>query len=116
MSKTLINISAMIKSLRENSGFTQKNIADYLKVDQSLISKFESGERPINVDMLEKLAVLFGVEMSAFSEESNINPLSFALRASEISEADLETISAINKIALNSNFMTKLLEGGGTDG
>jgi len=32
-----------------------------------------------------------------------------ALRASEINEDDLEMISAINRITLNLNFMTKLL-------
>lgn len=110
MNKSLINIGATIKSLRENSGFTQKNIANFLKVDQSLISKFESGERPISADMLDKLAALFGISMSVFYESADIKPLSFALRANEISEEDLETICVINRIALNSNFMTKLLE------
>ena len=43
------------------------------------------------------------------------NRISFALRASEINEDDLETISAINRIALNSNFMTQLLGGNGID-
>jgi len=40
----------------------------------------------------------------------DIKPLSLALRASEINEADLETISAINRIALNVDFMTRLLK------
>lgn len=111
MDKLLINIGSKIKVLRENCGFTQNNIAKYLNVDQSLISKFESGERPISADMLEKLATLFGCNMSAFNETTEkIKPLSFAFRASEICEEDLETISKINKIALNSDFMTKLLE------
>ena len=111
MKRSLISIGSKIKSLRENSGFTQNNIAKYLKVDQSLISKFEVGERPISADMLEKLATLFGCNMSVFNEASDkFKPLSFALRASEIYEEDLETVCAINRIALNSAFMTKLLE------
>ena len=45
-----------------------------------------------------------------FSQDSiPTNRISFALRASEISEDDLETISDINRIALNLNFMARLL-------
>jgi len=111
MKNSLNKIGSIIKDLRENSGFTQKNIANYLQVDQSLISKFEAGERPMSADKLEKLATLFGASMSIFNEtEGKVNPLSFALRANEINEEDLETVCVINKIALNSDFMTELLK------
>ena len=111
MKSSIVNIGLKVKSLRESSGFTQANIAKYLKVDQSLISKFEGGERAISVDMLEKLTTLFGCSISDFNENTdNFKPLYFALRASQICEDDLETIYAINRIALNSTFMTKLLE------
>jgi transcriptional regulator with XRE-family HTH domain len=117
MDSPLISIGNRLKSLRESSGFTQGNIAKYLKVDQSLISKFETGERALTADMLEKLAVLFGVDMTAFnSGASNIKPLVFALRASEINEEDLDAISAVNRIALNCSFMTRLLEGNRPNG
>lgn len=96
--------------MREQSGFTQINIAKYLQVDQSLISKIEKNERSIASDMLEKLSALFGVPIESFSEESvPANRISFSLRASEINEDDLETISAINRIAMNLSFMTRLL-------
>ncbi|MBN1637238.1 MAG: helix-turn-helix transcriptional regulator [Deltaproteobacteria bacterium] len=112
MKNSLNKIGSTIKALRESSGLTQSNIANYLKVDQSLISKFEAGERPISADKLEKLLTLFGASMSIFNEtEGKIKPLSLALRANEISEEDLEIVCAINKIALNCDFMTRLLKG-----
>jgi len=117
MDSPLVNIGSSLKSLRENSGFTQGNIAKYLKVDQSLISKFETGERALTADMLEKLAVLFGVDMTALNGDvTNIKPLVFALRASEINEEDMDAISAVNRIALNCSFMTRLLEGNKPNG
>lgn len=112
MNDTTINIGENIKALREQSGFTQSNLAKYLKVDQSLISKIEKNERLITSDMLDKLAALFGITTESFNRASiPTKRISFALRASEINEDDLETISVINRIALNSNFMTQLLGG-----
>lgn len=116
MNNTIGRIGENIKALREQSGFTQSNLAQYLRVDQSLISKIEKNERPITSDMLDKLAALFGVTTDSFNGQSiPTNRISFALRASEINEDDLETISAINRIALNSNFMTRLLGGNCVD-
>jgi len=116
MNSTINRIGENIKALREQSGFTQSNIAKYLQVDQSLISKIEKNERPITSDMLEKLSALFGVTTESFNGESiPTNRVLFTLRASEINEDDLETISAINRIAMNLNFMTRLLGGRGID-
>lgn len=112
MSNTIERIGPNIKALREQSGFTQSNLAQYLKVDQSLISKIEKNERFATSDMLDKLSALFGVPADSFYGNAiPENRISFALRASQINEDDLETISAINRIALNLNFMTKLLGG-----
>lgn len=116
MNDLMINIGGKIKSLREQSGFTQANIAKYLKVDQSFISKVEKNERLITTDMLERLSALFGITIENFyAEDMEAKQITFALRASEINENDLETISSINRIALNLNFMTKTLDGGHND-
>jgi len=77
----------------------------------------EKGKRALTSDMIDKLSALFGVQPSALHEaESVVRPLTFALRANEILEEDLEVISSLNRIALNSIFMTDLLEGGNAYG
>ena len=101
-----------IKILRDNMGFSQSTIARFLNVDQSLISKVEKGERSLSTDMLEKLACLFGISIDAIESNSiETSNLSFAFQASDLSAEDLETISAINRIALNSEYMAELLKG-----
>jgi len=104
-------IGETIKALRENAGFNQQSIATFLKVDQSLVSKIEKGERNISSDMLEKLASLFGVsENSIVNSSTTFKPLSCAFRCSDLTVDEMEAICAINKIALNSEFMHKVLE------
>ena len=52
-----------IKTLREGIGFTQSNIASFLNVDQSLISKIEKGERGIKASMVPLIADVFDVSV-----------------------------------------------------
>ena len=110
MDKALINLGTKLKELREQAGFTQSNIANFLKVDQSLVSKIEKGERSITTDMLERLSTLFGVSVATlltrYVEEQT---MSYSLRAKDIDTNDYEMISAIHRIALNSDFMTEKL-------
>lgn len=98
--------------LRKRSGFTQNIVAEYLGVDQSYISKCEKGERQFSADLLEKAAELFGCTMDYFVNESCSHvEMPIALRANSVTNEDLSTIAAINKIALNLRFMEALLEG-----
>lgn len=52
-----------IRDLREDRDLTQRQIADYLMCDQSLYSKYEREERPIPLDLADKLADYFGVSL-----------------------------------------------------
>lgn len=105
-------IGENIRYLRENAGYTQSSLAQFLNVDQSLVSKIEKGERNLSADMLEKIATLFGVTVRQLeSQPIAESKLSFAFRGSDLSTSEMEAITAINKIALNSEFMTTILKG-----
>ncbi len=49
-----------IRDLREDHDKTQREIAEYLFCDQSLYSKYERGIRPVPVEIIIKLALLYG--------------------------------------------------------
>jgi transcriptional regulator with XRE-family HTH domain len=101
------------KRAREANGLSQMNVAEFLKVDQSLISKFEKGERSLQSDMLERLANLFGYKVTDFECSRGIHAqrIKVAFRSSGISANDMEAIHDIKRIALNLFFMADLIGG-----
>ncbi|WP_346866636.1 MULTISPECIES: helix-turn-helix transcriptional regulator [unclassified Clostridium] len=103
--------SRRFKSLRESSNLTQGQIASFLNIDQSYVSKFEKGERKLSVDILEKMCNLFGCTLRYFeSEDEKYTPMSIAFRSNSLQNEDLEAIAAINKVALNIRFINLMLE------
>lgn len=50
-----------LKALRNENSLTQEELAKKIYVDRSLISKWESGDRFPNQDMLKRLAILFNL-------------------------------------------------------
>ncbi|MBK1725561.1 helix-turn-helix domain-containing protein [Halorhodospira neutriphila] len=51
-----------IRQARRQAGLTQAQLAEQLGVAQSGISRIESGERPVTVEMLQAIAEALGVE------------------------------------------------------
>lgn len=100
-----------LKMMREKAGLRQEQIADYLGVTQAFISKVETGERNLTVDQLESVVNLYGYSLAAFADTEETHPIQFAFRAQDVSQEDLRTIADIGKIAINSRFMAKALEG-----
>ncbi|MDP4086004.1 MAG: helix-turn-helix transcriptional regulator [Bacillota bacterium] len=55
------SIGRRIKALREKKSWSQLFVAEKLKIDNSVLSKIESGKRGIEVPLLDKFADLFEV-------------------------------------------------------
>ena len=105
-----------IRILRENAGFTQGNLAEFLHVDQSLISKIEKGERSMSTETLNRITDLFGVTLKEIQDpQLKTSALSFALRGSTFTVEEMDALAAINRIALNCDFMQELLKGNSND-
>lgn len=101
-----------VKELREQAGLTQAHVASYVKVDQSLISKIEKGERAMSSEMMEKLSALFCYPLvSVISKSTGVTSFRFAFRTSGIEAQDLLAMAAVNRIALNQLQMDELAGG-----
>ena len=100
-----------LRMMREEAGLRQGQIADYLGVTQTFISKVETGERNLTVDQLESVVNLYGYSLAAFADTmEDVHPIQFAFRAQDVRQEDLRIIADIGKIAINSRFMAKALE------
>lgn len=60
-----------IRDLREDHDLKQKQIADYLLCDQSLYSKYERQERPLPLELADKLADYYGVSVDYLIGRTN---------------------------------------------
>src|SRR5688572_1837119 len=94
----------IMKSLRERFGYVQEKVADFLGISRELVSMYETGEREIPIEVLEKLSDLFYVDPEIFltddpaEAEANV---AFAFRKDEFDPHDLKEIAAFGKIVKN---------------
>lgn len=73
----------LIKDLREDHDYSQKYVADYLKVNRSTYASWENGDNYIPLKIVDKLSILYNVPMSfllGISKKRNyksINPMNY---------------------------------------
>ena len=53
-------IGKRLQELRESKGLSQSDLANYLGISQPLLSQIESGNRNLNLSLLDKLCALYG--------------------------------------------------------
>lgn len=88
-------IGEKLKMLRKERGLTQSQVAEKIGQERSTIACYENGSRKPAVDVLEKIASLYGVTLDYFSDKSDSDiMLQLLAQSSEffksvgISEAD----------------------------
>lgn len=105
-------IASNIKRLREASGFTQDAVAGFLGVKRSAYSNYETGERELPLQLMEKISDLYGCDMyDLYSSEETVvsNMLATAFRVDTLSKEDMEQIASFKRIVKNSLKMDILL-------
>jgi len=105
-------IGKNIKSYREKLHLSQEEIAEFLGVSRELISYYENGHREVQLEKLEKLADLFGIELiNLLEEDLSIMEadLAFAFRSDSLVQRDLEHISNFHRIIKNYLKMKQIL-------
>ncbi|MEO5832907.1 MAG: helix-turn-helix transcriptional regulator [Nakamurella sp.] len=57
-------LSALLRSLREQAGLRQVDVAEALEVPQSFVSKYETGERRLDLVELRQVSKVLGLELA----------------------------------------------------
>jgi transcriptional regulator with XRE-family HTH domain len=95
-----------IKLIREKIGLSQEEVAKYLGIKRELISYYETGSRPVPLELMERLADFYGIDLADLLSDNkevlNAN-LAFALRTieDELDKEDLENIASFKKVVMN---------------
>jgi transcriptional regulator with XRE-family HTH domain len=59
-------LTALLRACREEAGLRQVDVAERLGVHQSFVSKYETGERRLDLVELEQVCAAVGIALSAF--------------------------------------------------
>ncbi len=62
-------LCALLRELRRDAGLTQVQVAERLEMPQSFVSKYESGERRLDVVELRHVAAAIGTTLAAVVAE-----------------------------------------------
>lgn len=111
--KLFMTIGEILKQFRERMGLTQAVVADFLGIKREVLSYYENDTREAPIEILEKLAHLYGIELTDFFEENeNLMQanIAFAFRAENLSEGDLTQIASFRKIIKNHFKLLELKE------
>lgn len=102
------SIGERLKKLRQDYGFTQKQVADYLGFKQSQIAKLENNERKLKSYSLNKLCELYNCSYEYILKgEGEYSKSEFAFRSNN-KNLDLETLAGMNRIIQNLNHLSKI--------
>lgn len=94
-------ISQNLKKLRETARYTQDEVAQALGITRSAYSNYESGEREMPYNIIEKASDFFGCDMTVlFEENENVDAmiLASAFRIDSITPEDAGEIMKFKDI------------------
>ena len=57
---------SLLREIRRDAGLSQEDLAQRLGVPQSVVSKFESGERRLDLLELQEVCAAIGISVSTF--------------------------------------------------
>ena len=97
-------VGGNIQTYRKKLGFTQESFSEFLGINRTELSYYESGKRQVPISVMSKASDIFGIDGYDLYEENSIENsvnLAFAFRAENFSANDLNEISSFKKIVKN---------------
>ena len=106
-------ISENIRRMREACKFTQEQVSQFLGIGRSAYSNYETGDRELPLEVMERLADLYGCDLYLLYEKDTDlvkNMLTTAFRVDDLSAEDMKQIADFKAVVKNYLKMDMLLE------
>lgn len=100
-----------LKLLREANNYTQENVAEFLGINRSTYSNYETGDREAPWTVLEKLANLYGCDQFDLESEDQAvlqGVIACAFRVDSLSVGDMKQVAAFKRLVMNYVKMKKI--------
>jgi len=105
-------IGKNLKQLRDFNRFSQDQVSDFLGIKRSTYGNYETGDRDVPLEVLEKASHLYGCDLYVFFEE-NISEfqdmLLCAFRVDNLIQSDLQEIANFKEIVKSYLKMNRLI-------
>ena len=103
----MAGIHERLKQLREENSYSQEQVANYLEMDQSYISKIEKGKRNLNEISFNKLCLLYNCSPDyLLGKSDDYESPKLAFRSDE--SVDLFAIAKMNQVIGYLKFLRKV--------
>ena len=106
-------ISENIRRMREACKFTQEQVSQFLGIGRSAYSNYETGDRELPLEVMERLADLYGCDLYLLYEKDTDlvkNMLTTAFRVDDLSAEDMKQIADFKAVVKNYLKMDMLLK------
>ena len=100
------NVGSRLKKLRIDYGYSQSQIAEYLEIDQSNLSKIENNKRKLNWLLSDKLFSLYNVSPEYLLGETDEYEKR-EIKCKSAKDLDLNIISHINRLSHDLGILRK---------
>ena len=100
-----IEVGERLKKLIADSNYTQEQIADYLGINQEQLSKIENGNRNLNLNLLDKISLLYNCSHEYILLESDEYDIPKIIFKNMENFVDLNLVAKMNKIMENLKFL-----------
>ena len=100
-----------LKLLREANNYTQENVAEFLGINRSTYSNYETGDREAPWAVLEKLANLYGCDQFDLESEDQAvlqGVIACAFRVDSLSVNYMKQVDAFKRLVMNYVKMKKI--------
>lgn len=96
------DIGGRLRRVREDLALTQQDVASYLGVTREAISNYETGQRAIGLDALQRISNLYGCSAADFlSEPVQATTPDVAFRTGGLGADDLEAVAWAKRFLRN---------------